>query len=454
MNFFFVKILLMLLVLFLLAIPFLPWKITGLTLFAKRYEKKNSWKNIAFVLETLVVGGILLCFAPLLKVFFNWLFELKLFAWLLSKISDRTVYTVDAIVVFALNFALAFAFVFVKNLFRSILDRFVFKDTGADEGDKQRKKSKKQKRKDKNRARYQAQHAEKERKDLKKLRRESILIFGKTAKDKSVEKVNPSDFKVTKEKTEKKKKKDPATDDMSFGQFVRYLWFAFIGLFYDQEEDYAYAKVGTYRWAKQLRLFGILFGAGYIVLCLLVQIPIFFPLQKDSFVYSVGVWFLNNSYICPTLALVLICELFWFLNGEYKDAETAEAPFVSFVSQLRESGEVSAEQAKNAIMEKYGTNYKIRYFESEPVEGNSTYHLSEKKKSIQNMANAIRASKGFVNNDYMQSVEYMLDGKHVLFDSVLYSELGDYILNYLLVTLSFGKRVLFICKDKKDVENI
>ncbi len=455
MNFLIIKIFFMLLVLFLLSLPFLPWKIK-FTLISDRYEKKDTWKNIAFVIETMIVGALLLCLAPLLKSFFIWLFNLRLMQWLLDKLSDRTVYTLDAVVVLALNFALAFAFVIVKKIFRGILDAYVYKNSSTEEKEDEKKKKQKQhkKRKAKNRARHQQKNSAQKRKDLKKLRKESILVFDRAAGEARVEKVIASDYKDTETPEKQSTAKSVAQDNLTFGQLIKRLWFAFIGLFYSAEDEYAYVKPGTYRWAKQLNLFGLLFGLTYIVLCVLVQLPIFFPFKEDSFVYSMGLWFLNNSYVCPTIALVLICELFWFLNGEYKEAEEAEAPFVTFVDRIRQDGDTSLVKAKDAILDKYGQSYKIRHFETEETGGSSTYRLKEKKKAIQNMASAIRAEKGFVNDDYMQSVEYMFDGKHVLFDTVLYSALGEYVVHYLFVTLSFGKRVLFICKDKQEIKNM
>ena len=102
MNFLIFKIIFMLLVLFLLSLPFLPWKVRC-TLISARYEKKDRWKNIAFVIETLVVGAMLLCLAPLMKSFFTWLFNLEFMAWLLDKIPGRTLYMLDAIIIFLLN---------------------------------------------------------------------------------------------------------------------------------------------------------------------------------------------------------------------------------------------------------------------------------------------------------------------------------------------------------------
>ena len=451
MNFLIFKIIFMLLVLFLLSLPFLPWKVRC-TLISARYEKKDRWKNIAFVIETLVVGAMLLCLAPLMKSFFTWLFNLEFMAWLLDKIPGRTLYMLDAIIIFLLNLIIAFLFVYAKKILRDFLDRYVFKDNAKTDDEDEKKK--KQRRKAKNRARYQKNNQTGQRKDLKKLRKDSVLVFGKTKTAARVEKVFPSDFKHKEKSARQKPVQRQEEDDLSLKQMIRWLWFGFIGLFYSKEDEYAYIKPGTYRWAKQLNLFGILFAFAYIVLCILVQVPIFFPVQEDSFVYTVGLWFLNNSYVCPTIALALICELIWFLDGDYKDAEEAEAPFMSFMDRLKEDKEVSLTETRAAILDKYGLKYKIRHFEAAEVGGSSTYRLEDKKKAIQNMAAAIRAEKGYVNNEYMQSVEYMFDGKHVLFDTVLYSAVGEYVLHYLFVTLSFGTRVLFVCKDKKEIENI
>lgn len=447
MNFLIVKVLLMLLVLFLLSLPFLPWRIK-FTLISNRYDKRRNWRNIAFVLETAVVGGVLLCFAPLLKELCDWFLEQKLMQWLMDRVSDRAVYVVEAVGIIVLNFALGFLFVIIKKIFRGILDMFVFR---KDPEDLERKEKKKQQ-KAKNKNRRQETQQDPQRKDLRKLRRDSILVFGKAKKTARMEGVKTTDYKPA-QKSRPTQKRKLGEDDLTFGQLVRRLWFSFIGLFYEAEEDYAYVKPGTYRWAKQLGIFTALFALVYLVLGILVQIPMFFPLEEDSFLYTFGVWFLQNAYVCPTLALVLICELLWFLDGEYKQADEAEAPFVSFMDRVKENEETSLTKAREAILTKYGDNYKIRHFEASELGGTGTYRLDEKSRAIQNMAAAIRAKNGYVNTDYMQGVEYMLDGKHVLFDAVIYSSLGEYVLHYLFVTLTFGTRVLFICKDKQEVEN-
>lgn len=446
MSFILVKLLLMVLVLFLLSLPFLPCRLK-FTLFSGSYDKKRSWRNVAFVLETMLLGGVLLCVAPLLKGLCDWFFQLKLMQWATNLLSDRAQYMVEAIGIVVLNFVLGFLFVIAKKIFRAILDKTAFREEDPEREEKKRKKKKKKKSK----AEPQEPENQGKRKDLRKLRRESVLVFAKGKKNARVEGVNPKDYEP-KENPRPIAKRDE--DDPTIGGMVRRLWFAFIGLFYDKESGYAYVKPGTYRWAKQLNIFVTLFAAVYLVLGVLMQIPVFFPLEKNSFLYKFGVWFLSNAYVCPVIALAFLCELLWFLDGEYQESGEAEAPFVSFMDRVKEDEETSLTKARESILSKHGANYKIRHFEASELGGTGTYRLEEKKKAIQSMAKAIRAKNGYVNTDYMQAVEYMLEGKHVLFDTVLYSSLGDYVLHYLFVTLTFGTRALFICKDKREVENV
>ena len=142
MNFLIVKLLLMALVLFLLSLPFLPWRVK-FTLFSGSYEKKRNWRNIAFVLEAMVVGSVLLCVAPLLKGLCDWFFQLKLMEWVMNHMSDRAQYVIEAVGIIVLNFVLGFLFVILKKIFRAILDAFVFRNDPEDLERKEKKKQKK-----------------------------------------------------------------------------------------------------------------------------------------------------------------------------------------------------------------------------------------------------------------------------------------------------------------------
>ncbi len=453
MEFFIFKILAIAAVLVVLCLPFFPSKFK-FSLASAGYSGKDRWKNICFVLETFLVGSILLCIAPYVKRFLLWLFDTKAMQWLNNLIPDRFEYIAQVATIIVVNLAVCLLFLFIKKCLRTLLDSKVFKQVSEEDKNKSKKKDKKGKKIAKDNRSDNAKDTSEKR--LRQLRRESLLVFGKNRKKAAEKGVIASDYRIEKPQNdpEKSNKKKPESDEsLSFGEFIKLAWRKFVGLFYSEDDNYEYVKTGTYKWAKELRTFLALVALVYLTVCLLLQIPIYFNLEEASWLYKVVMWLVSNTYMYPVLSLVFLYELLWFINGDHKEPEEAEAPFVSFVDSIKEGKNVELEKSRNAILEKYGASYRIKNFDTAVMGGKSTYTLGDKKQFIQNMAKAIRSNKGFVNGDYMQSLEYMFDGKHVLFDSSLYSALGEYIVHYLFVTLSFGKRVLFICKDKKEMEN-
>ncbi len=256
-----------------------------------------------------------------------------------------------------------------------------------------------------------------------------------------------------KDDEDKKAVKDEDEIPHNLADFLRLVWRKLIGIFYSEEDNYEYIKTGTFRWAKELKIFVILVSVVYLTVCVIMQLPVYFSFDKLSKFYSVAYWLMDNTYMLPMLSIVFLYELLWFIDGEHKEAEEPEELTVSFVEKKRDKKVSDYSKAKSALLDKYSEKYDIKHFDASVMGGKSTYNLSEKDVAIQNLARSIRANKGFVNGDYMQSIEYMLDGRHVLFDSSIYSSLGEYVIHYLFVNMSFGKRVLFICKDKKEIEN-
>lgn len=446
MEFFILKVLAIAVPLAVLCLPFFPSKF-NFSLASAGYSGKHRWRNIVFVLETFLVGSVLMYVAPYIKKVCVWLLGTKAMLWLTNLIPDKLEYTHNVVTIIAVNLAVCVLFIFLKKTFRKFLDAKIFKQDSDDGKKKKNKKTVKNIKKD---------IKDFSEKRLKQLRRDSMLVFGKAAKKKSEKGVVSSDYSI--QRTEKKddqepKKKPEREESLSLVDTLKLIWNKIIGLFYSADDNYEYVTTGTYRWAKELKSFIALISLVYLAVCIVIQIPIYFNLNAVGRFYGVANWLVTNTYMYPILSLILLFEILWFINGEHKEAEVAEAPFVSFVDSIQEGKTADLEGSRNAIIEKYGSAYHIKNFDTAVMGGKSTYNLGDKKQHIQNMARSIRANKGFVNGDYMQSIEYMFDGKHVLFDSSLYSALGEYIVHYLFVNLSFGKRVLFICKDKKEIEN-
>ena len=87
MQFFIFKVFAIAAILAVLCLPFFPGKFR-FSLASAGYSGKERWKNICFVLETLLVGSVILCFAPYIKGGLQWLFDTKLMRWINDFIPD------------------------------------------------------------------------------------------------------------------------------------------------------------------------------------------------------------------------------------------------------------------------------------------------------------------------------------------------------------------------------
>ena len=447
MRFLLLKALLIAAILVIISLPFFPSKFK-FSLSSMSYKKEERWKNILFVAESFVLSTVLLCITSLLKQFYLWFFNLKFMLRLLDGASVKNNYITEVIVILLSNVAAGIIFIVAKKVFRYILDTKVFTKQNGNIINKKPNVAKKQKPNENKQDRSE--------KRLRSLRQNSVLVFGENNMSEN-EAVVVSDYLSESNKTasgNETKTPDKAEEQPeTFKDWFRYILKKAVGLFYSEKDNFEYVNTGTYRWAKELKLFLIFVSVFYIIVLLFMQLPVFFTLEETSWINKAALWLVNNTYMYPLLSLVFLFELLWFIDGEHKAPDEAEEPQISIIRRENEEKPVDYDEVKTALLDKYASKYNIKNFDASAMAGKSAYNISEKDAAIQNIAKSIRSKKGFINGDYMQSIEYMLDGKHVLFDSSLYSALGEYVVYYLFVTLSFGKRALFICEDKKEIEN-
>ena len=102
----FVKILIFLAVLLLLALPFLPLRRLPFTFCHYREEGKKQGKNYLNVLCVFVVEVVAIIFIPQLHDLAVWLGNLKPIAWLLSKIPTYVGYSAELAILIVVNIVL------------------------------------------------------------------------------------------------------------------------------------------------------------------------------------------------------------------------------------------------------------------------------------------------------------------------------------------------------------
>ncbi|MBQ9975787.1 MAG: hypothetical protein IJP16_04685 [Clostridia bacterium] len=446
--FFTLKILAILTVMVIFSLPFFPSKFS-FSLAHEGYDKPRTWRNLAFVFESGLVGFLILCVAPLIKNLLHRFFALKWIKFLVDRfVGERIEYCFDVLVVIASNLVIIWCFLIVKRIVRALLDKLVYNETR----DSNKKDKKRKQKKDKNKKKDERDTSEKR---LRRLRADSVIKPKGDASDKEVKTYSKEYIKKKAQASDtdgKKKKPSQEEDDVSFLKFIKLIWFSIVGIFYEEEDEHEYLKVRAYRFSRELKIFLYLIAAVYLIALALMLVPIFFKLEiaGQDFIYTVCNWLVVNTYVYPMISIVILFEAVWFLSGECRKPREAETDLLSFVNGTNTEKKIDFLEIKKSILDKHGENYKINCFKVDGAGGNTG--TPSDKECIKNIHDAIRSIMGKVDNDYLQGIEKMLEGEHVLFDSSLYSALGTYIIQYLFVTLAFGNRALFVCSDKNEVE--
>ncbi len=442
MSVFILKLIAILAIIAFLSLPFLP--IDRFFSFCyNSYKGKYRRNNLIFVFITAIEIFVICFLFPTVINLVNAIKAMKFFEWLGNKIPDRFEYVLSVTVILTINAAFCVLMLVLKKFVRLILDKKVFTD--IDFKSTSKKTSNKPNSNNGNTSKIKGSNDKK----IDTLRKNSYMVFKKTRKKKSVvpfevltDRNDEKDIDVLTEETE-------LIDEENFTP-IQKAWFWIIGKFYRREEGYVYVKDGTYRWAKELKIFTFIISFIYLISCVFVLIPAFFSFSKISVFYKIALFIVENTFLSPVLSLIMLYEILFFINGDMKETEIAEEERFSFAFDKTEEKEIDLSEIRKVFLEKYGINYEIENFSASHSSGKNKYKYSDKKQAIKNIHNFIQKKNGFVNGGYLQGIEAMIEGNNVLFDSTIYSSLGEYIVHYLFVYLSFGNRALFICKDKNE----
>lgn len=423
-----------------LAAPFLPFN-RFFSFYQTSYKTKYRRNNLVFVALTSVEIFVICFLLPPIINLINAIKGLGLIEWVASFVPERIGYVVSAITLLLCNVLLCVVLLGVKKLVRTILDKKVFIEAAVYERSSQKNtsKSKKNKKNKSKNVNYE--------KKLRTLRKNSVLVFTQKKKKNGVVLVD--------ERVDNLDDKDDADDDKDAIDEanltpLQRVWYKVIGWFYIKEKGYTYVKDGTYQWAKHLKIFTYIICGIYLLSCVFMLIPVFFSFSNISFFYEIASFIVKNTFMYPILSLAMLHELLFFVDGEMKKTKAEKAPVVSLAFGKKQDREVDLEGLRKEFVEEYGKRYDIENFSASHSSGRKKFDPKKRTNAIKNIHEFIQKKNGFVNEGYLQGIDSMLKGEHVLFDTSVYSSLGEYIVHYLFVYLSCGNRALFICKDAKE----
>ncbi len=475
------KILLMILILVLLVLPFLPVK-APFTLYFFNYPEKKRPKNLVYIAGTMVIILLAMALMPYVLRFASWFASLGIIKWILKFVPAYATYSSKILNSIFVNILFC-AIVLVVNWLTGILcgryPKFApkpLKQILAEAKAKrlQRKEERKKKKAEKKRNKGNSKdsqtdtdekkndsdtdqkNSDSEQKDTefkglpehllpepeKKDENGLVTLFGKKTAD-----------KVTKNKGKEIPTGIKNEDDkeLTFKKILLRLF----SFFYVCHEGVWYVQPQCKKVAKHLRNFILLLGIVYLVIFALLLIPVFFAVdQYAKEFYNLMLTVVDNCYLYPAVSLVLLTQIFWFMNGLLPEEPV---DMISYKAGKRTARVIDLDAIEHQLIENFGKEYEIKTFYSGDVEGQQQSRFPcdiSDNSMLQSVLAFVQSQKLVRNDDYLRGISMLESGRDVLFDAPLYTAVSMYLYPYLNVRISQGERLVVICQDGEKIEEI
>jgi len=452
-------IIVMLIVLVVLMLPFLPIR-WPFSFFWFNFPEKKRPKNLIYIAATLVTVLLTVLLMPHILELAQWFRQLDFVVWLCSLVPNHALYS-GAIfkAIFANVFFCAVALLvhWITGTLFGLFPKFSLaalrqklqqakeeraakkaakkKDQKNDQQDPQKKRP------------HQSQPneltsellPEPEPKDF-----ESRVLLQKAGNNPATTKTVAA---ASKGKTQKKEE-----DGFSLKRWLLEI----LAFFYIRGDDGWYVQPQCKKVAKHLRNFVILVGIAYLMIFTLLMIPIFFKVQQyaDDF-YQFMSKLVDNCYLYPAVSLVLLTEIFWFMNGRLPEEPVAE--LVEVAARRSNGTVVDLDALEQALTESVGASYEIKSFYSGDVEGQEKARVPvdiSEDEVLQAVLSFVESQKLVRNDDYLRGIQALQRGENALFDAPLFTPVSLYLYPYLNIRISQGERLLVICQNSKSIPNV
>lgn len=272
-----------------------------------------------------------------------------------------------------------------------------------------------------------------------------IVLLGKAPEE-------PKPSKAARKRGNSRKTAQPKEEENVIAQFFRMV----CELFYVKHEDGTwYVQPQCKKVAKHLRNFLILVGVAYILLFLLLLIPVFFKVEIQHWdIYDTLLRLMDNSYLYPAVALVVLTEVFWFMNGRLPEEPVED---IHVVAGKQRGRIVDLNVIEQQLIQTYGEAYEIKSFSSADVEVQRRAHITVDTSSdviLQKVLSFAESEKLLRNDEYLRGIQALQAGKSVLFDAPLYTAVSMYLFPYLNIRISQGERLLVVCRSADEIPSV
>lgn len=444
------KILIFLAALLLLALPFLPLRRWPVTFSYYRKEGDKSFRNHINVICVFVAGVIGIVILPWLRDLAAKIGNLKPFVWLASKLSTYARYTTDLVVLIVVNIFLCLLALCILAFVNSsigvaqwIRKHFAkLKPKNAESGKKS--KSGKAQKKVAAPKKNQVTLAPELLPEPEEAPTGSRIIL---PGEKSVK----ADRKktVTPAKTAAEKKNNAEGILQRIGTWLR-------SVFYEEVDQSWYVRPQMRHVAKHLRNFLVLVFAIYLASFALLLLPALFHIQfLEEFLYKIMRILLSINYLYPSIALALLTEIFWLLNGKAAPVEATEPE--EDPSYKQAGRVVDLDRLEEDLNKTLGKYYEFSSFYSDDIDTaqfDRTVVDLQASPALRDIADFVQSQGLELNQEYLLGIKYFQEGRNVLFHAPLYTAVGPYLFAALNLRITQGERLVVVCHNKSEIPNI
>lgn len=455
------RIIIILGVLILLALPFLPIKLP-ITLFWFNFPEEKRPRNLVYVASTLVVVLIAIILMPRLVAFAHWFATWKPIVWLMAKIPTHAHYSWTIFEAVVINVLFCLAAILANYIAGALLGRFPklsLKNIRNNWREARAKAKQKREERRKRRQEKNSQEASEEKKNEEPAEEPEELpehLRPQPQPADNAGKVRLLSAEPKKRFAGRAKGKNSETKQTEEATGIQKVIRKLLSPFYELQDGVWYAQPHSKKAAKHLRNFLILSGIFYLVLFALLMIPVFFKLdtQNAAKFYQLMTKWVEGAYLYPAVSMVLLLEFFWFMNGKLPEEPVTD---IRYSSQKQRGSIVDLDQVEQQLMQTYGKEYEVKSFYSGDVEGQERSRIpvnTSDNAVLETVLEFVESEKLLRNDDYLRGLQALQMGKNVLFDAPLYTAVSMYLYPYLNIRISQGERMLVICQNTEDIPNL
>ncbi len=464
----FLKIIIMLAILFLLAYPMLPFRSKArryTTLKGLSYSKPHQRKNIFFTIVLLVEFVVFAILFSLIASVSDAIVSIPLLGSIFESIPNQVEFSATVIVtVVLMNLLMLYGFVIFGGVTKSCVNA----SFGLASTQKRRKKKKKGgffsrfKRKKKGKVtptdseQTQAEADEEQEKEdeeeHKKRLKFRIPFFRRKEEDPEEKKKGDKKEDPNQPEEEDPWKVVPTLPDAEEHPILRFILEKFFGIFF-RGPDYRYARKWAIRVRSVLQFFIFFTEIAYLVAFAGLLTALFFSVPK--WMYTVLQFIVEKMYIYPFLSIMFLQVVCDFLNAEIEQVDD-QVDYVKEEEKKQEGTEDRLYELQTELLRRFAKEHCIRLFPEAGMQTTSEYVCTNKTYAgaLSYIRNHMEASSEHVVQSHMKGLDALFNGEHAYFSSSFYSELGEYLIAYTYIRLLAGQRQIFVVSDRQKVDSL